>query len=94
MMRGATAPQMEVYHDESSTLVGYLLGRYGPLMTMEDLAEVLRRNRKALRESMQSNPDAEWVKAIVSTRVTLGSRDMFRSHEIAELLLSDWRCGV
>lgn len=92
-MRGATAPQMEVHHEEGSALVGYLLARYGPLMTMEDLAEVLRRNRKALRESMHSNPDADWVQAILSTRVTLGSRDMFRTHEIAELLLSDWRCG-
>jgi hypothetical protein len=84
---------MEVHHEEIGTLVGYLLAQYGPLMNMEDLAKVLRRNRKALREAMQSNPEADWVKAILSTRVTVGARDMFRTHEIAEMLQADWRCG-
>lgn len=88
-MFDAAASRCEAGEDDGGVLLSYLLSQYGPLMTLVDLAAVLRRNRKALRESLRNEPDADWVKGVMRARVAVGARDMFRTHDIAEFLQPD-----
>lgn len=88
-MLDAAVSRCETDEYDGGTLLTYLLSQYGPLMTLVDLAAVLRRNRKALGESLRTEPDAPWVKAILRARVPVGARDMFRTHDIAEFLQRD-----
>jgi len=60
-----------------------LLERYGPLLTLEQLATVLDRSPSGLRWSIHNQASMQDIKR---TRVQIGKRVYFRSGEIAEIL--------
>ena len=70
---------------ESEGVVGNtLIGRYGPLMNMAQLASILDRSPEGLRITLRSSGD--WVGKINSARLQLGRRVYFRTAEIADVL--------
>lgn len=64
----------------------YLLHKYGPLMTLVDLAEVLRRSEDGLRVSLPRRDPL--YSALRAARARLGRRTYFRTVTIA-VVLSD-----
>lgn len=61
-----------------------LLGKYGPLLTLCQLAELLDRSPQGLRISLNNNtPLSQFLKP---KRLKIGRRVYFRSSHIAELL--------
>jgi hypothetical protein len=61
-----------------------LLGTYGPLLTLCQLAELLDRSPQGLRISLNNNtPLSRFLKP---KRLKIGRRVYFRSSHIAELL--------
>ncbi len=61
-----------------------LVGQYGPLLTITQLAKVLNRSPEGLRISLRSTSD--WVSQINASRLRLGRRVYFRTTEIAVIL--------
>lgn len=61
-----------------------LLERYGPLMTVDDLAEFLTRAPAGLRASL--NRDSEVAKTFAPTRLKVGRKSFFRTHQVIEVL--------
>jgi hypothetical protein len=58
-----------------------LTEKYGPLMSVANLAECLDRSPDGLRISLSSDPD--WAKAINAAKHKLGRRVYFKTPEIA-----------
>lgn len=67
----------------------YLLEKFGPLVTNDQLAEVLHRQPAGLIWSL-SQP-GEFAEAINATKVKLGKRTYFKSGPLAAVL-SDSTC--
>lgn len=63
-----------------------LLNRYGPLLSIHQLASVLDRSPEGLRISLRA--PAEWSEKINATRLKIGRRVYFRTAQVAELLAS------
>jgi len=61
-----------------------LLGKYGPLLTLCQLAELLDRSPQGLRISL--NNDTPLSRFLKPKRLKIGRRVYFRSNHIAELL--------
>lgn len=69
---------------EIAAMEDTLIGRYGPLMNMAQLASILDRSPEGLRITLRST--GEWVEKINATRLRLGRRVYFRTSEIAQVL--------
>jgi hypothetical protein len=61
-----------------------LTRRYGPLLSMTQLAALLDRSPDGLRITLRSS--GEWVSRINATRLRLGHRVYFRTSEVADVL--------
>lgn len=61
-----------------------LLERFGPLMTVDDLAELLERTPLGLRASL--NRDSDVAKTFSTARLKIGRKSFFRTHQIVEVL--------
>jgi hypothetical protein len=61
-----------------------LLSKYGPLLTLCQLAELLDRSPQGLRVSL--NSDTALSRFLKPRRLKIGRRVYFRSNHIAELL--------
>lgn len=61
----------------------FLLKNYGPLLTINQLAEVLSRSADGLRQSLGRKCD--WSLGINAARVKVGKRIYFRTVEIAKV---------
>ncbi len=61
-----------------------LLERFGPLMTVDDLAELLERTPLGLRASL--NRDSDVAKTFSTARLKIGRKSFFRTHQIIEVL--------
>jgi hypothetical protein len=61
-----------------------LTKRYGPLLSMTQLAALLDRSPDGLRITLRSS--GEWVSKINATRLRLGRRLYFRTAEVADVL--------
>lgn len=61
-----------------------LLSKYGPLLTLCQLAELLDRSPQGLRISL--NSDTAFSRFLKPRRLKIGRRVYFRSNHIAELL--------
>jgi hypothetical protein len=61
-----------------------LLSKYGPLLTLCQLAELLDRSPQGLRISL--NSDTALSRFLKPRRLKIGRRVYFRSNHIAELL--------
>jgi hypothetical protein len=66
------------------TIEESLINRYGPLLSLTQLATVLDRSPEGLRISLRT-PN-QWVQRINGTRLRLGRRVYFRTSEIAGIL--------
>ena len=67
------------------TIQDILVKHYGPLLTTEQLAQVLKRSPEGLRLTLRGN--SEWVQRINRARLRLGRRVYFRTLEIAQILV-------
>lgn len=63
----------------------FLLQKYGPSLTLEDLAEVLKRKPSGVR-SVLSRDEDDWAKEINKKKVYIGRRVYFPAEAVAELL--------
>lgn len=70
---------------EVSSTLDFLLQKYGPSLTLEDLAEVLKRKPSGIR-SVLSRDEDDWAKEINKKKVYIGRRVYFPAEAIAELL--------
>ncbi|MDY7566839.1 hypothetical protein RGU44_17590 [Pseudomonas sp. 5C2] len=61
-----------------------ILERFGPLVTLEQLAELLHRQPGGLAWSLSQ--EGEFSGAINATRVKLGRRSYFRTSELAGII--------
>lgn len=61
-----------------------LLERFGPLLSVSQLAIVLNRSSEGLRLSLRT--PSSWAEEINSTRIKIGRRVYFRTTEIATIL--------
>lgn len=68
-----------------------LLERFGPLLSLPQLANVLDRSPDGLRISLRSNNP--WATEINKTKLKVGRRLYFRTSQIGGLLDSDQLCG-
>ncbi|AOW14540.1 plasmid-related protein [Hydrogenophaga crassostreae] len=66
------------------TIEETLLQRYGPLLSISQLATVLDRSADGLRISLRSSN--EWSCRLNTSRLKIGRRVYFRTSEVAELL--------
>ncbi|MFA5491155.1 MAG: DNA-binding protein [Candidimonas sp.] len=69
------------------TIEDALLNRFGPLLSLSQLATILDRSPDGLRISLRSNND--WASQINSARLKIGRRVYFRTGQIAEILESE-----
>lgn len=61
-----------------------LLERFGPLLSVSQLATVLNRSSEGLRLSLRTS--SAWANEINTARIKIGRRVYFRTTEIAEIL--------
>jgi hypothetical protein len=66
------------------TIEDSLLQRFGPLLSLAQLAAVLDRSPDGLRVSLRS--ESEWSRRINEARLKIGRRIYFRTSQIAEVL--------
>jgi hypothetical protein len=69
------------------SLEDHLLSTYGPLLTLEQLAQLLHRSPKGLAFTLSTNSDL--AGQINAMKIRLGRRVYFRSCEVAGLLSGD-----
>lgn len=65
----------------------YLVARYGVLMTLDNLAELLKRTPAGLRIGLTTDGDVS--KRFGPARVKIGRRVFFRTHQVVEALELD-----
>lgn len=66
------------------TIEDTLLQRFGPLLSVAQLALVLDRSPEGLRISLRAT--SEWVTEINKARLKIGRRVYFRTSQVAEVL--------
>lgn len=64
-----------------------LIETYGPLLSLDELAQILKRSRDGLRLSLRSN--SEFASTWSSARIKIGKRVYFRSADVARLISSE-----
>lgn len=69
------------------TIEETLLTRYGPLLSINQLASVLDRSPDGLRISLRTA--SEWSAKINTTRLKIGRRVYFRTSQVAQLFASN-----
>lgn len=62
----------------------FLIGKYGPLMTLNELAQVLKRSEDGLRVCLTKNDP--FYRAIADARLHLGRRLYFSTPAIGAIL--------
>lgn len=67
-----------------TTIEETLLEKYGALLTIADLAEVLSRSVEGTRLSLRSR--TSWSERVNAARLKIGRRVYFRTCEIAQFL--------
>ncbi|UAW98753.1 DNA-binding protein [Halopseudomonas nanhaiensis] len=73
------------------TIEDSLHDRFGPLLSLVQLANILDRSPDGLRISLRSQND--WASEINQTKLKIGRRVYFRTSQIAELLDGDRLCS-
>ncbi len=66
------------------TIEDTLLQRFGPLLSIAQLATILDRSPDGLRISLRTT--SEWTQRINKARLKIGQRVYFRTSQIAEML--------
>ena len=63
-----------------------LFAKYGPIMTVQQLADVLHRSSEGIRISLAQNPESRFNKALIAARFKINRGIRFRTAEIANIL--------
>lgn len=71
-----------------STTLDFLLQKYGPTMTLEELAVVLKRKPGGVRVVLAMRTE-EWAINLSSRKIYIGRRVHFPTDSVAELLTGD-----
>lgn len=66
------------------TIEEALIAKYGPLLTIVELATELDRSPQGLRISLRTKE--EWARKVNAAKLRLGRRVYFRTSEISQLL--------
>lgn len=66
------------------TIEEVLLNRYGPLLSVNQLASILDRSPDGLRISLRTA--SAWSAKINATRLKIGRRVYFRTSQVADML--------
>ncbi len=74
------------------TMEDSLLQRYGPLLSMAQLATVLDRSPDGLRISLRATN--KWTQRINKARLKIGRRIYFRTSQIADVLSDESLYGT
>lgn len=69
------------------TVKKYMLDRFGPLMTVEDIAQVLGRSAVSVRNSISNNNETS--QRLKPTIVRIGRRIRFRTAQVHDVLQLD-----
>lgn len=72
------------------TIEETLLRRFGPLLSVAQLASVLDRSPDGLRISLRAT--SEWAQKINAARLKIGRRVYFRTSQVAQLI--DEQCAA
>ncbi len=67
-----------------------LIERYGILLSLDDLAEVLKRSRDGLRIALRG--DSEFARTWCPVKKKIGRRVYFRASDVARLIDERWQC--
>lgn len=80
-------PTQDLTHDHTvGHVLAHMLQRYGPLMSLDDVAEVLKRSPQGLRVSCyRNNPLAQMLN---HAKVPLGRHVRYRTGDIARFIQS------
>lgn len=71
----------------SNDIKNYLVEQYGPLLQIEEVAEVLRRKPKAIASALTSKSRQEvWVHKLREATVKIGRRRLFSAAGVASLI--------
>ena len=71
-----------------STTLDFLLQKYGPTMTLEELAVVLKRKPGGVRVVLAMRTE-EWAANLNRRKIHIGRRVHFPTEAVAELLTGD-----
>jgi len=71
----------------TTTTEEFLLGKYGPLLSLSQLAKLLDRSTDGVRISL--NGDTEFSRQIKPTKIKLGRRIYFRTALVAKIISGD-----
>lgn len=69
------------------SLAEILINKYGPLMSLENLAETLKRSTEGVRNGLTK--DMEPYRKIREARVRIGRRVYFQTLKIAAIILGE-----
>ncbi|WCM90012.1 hypothetical protein [Acidovorax sp. NCPPB 3576] len=72
----------------ATTPLDFLLQKYGPTMTLEELAVVLKRKPGGVRVVLAMRTE-EWAISLNSRKIYIGRRVHFPTDAVAELLTGD-----
>ncbi|RJG14316.1 DNA-binding protein [Pseudomonas cavernicola] len=67
-------------------------GKYGPLLSLQELAEILHRSPDGLRIALRG--EQAYAKKLNSTKVKIGRRIYFSTPAIARLISDEFLGGV
>ena len=73
-----------ITEDYAMTIEDTLLHRFGPLLSIAQLAAILDRSPDGLRISLRTTN--EWAQRINKARLKIGGRIYFRTSQVAEVL--------
>ena len=66
--------------------------KYGPLLSLQELAEILHRSPGGLRIALRG--EQSYAKKINATRIRIGRRIYFSTPDIARLISGEFQSGV
>jgi hypothetical protein len=70
---------------EVTSTLDFLRQKYGPSLTLEDLAEVLKRKPGGVRTVLSRN-EVSWAQELNKTKVNIGRRVYYPAEAVADLL--------
>lgn len=70
---------------EVSSTLDFLRQKYGPSLTLEDLAEVLKRKPSGVRTVLSRN-EVSWAQELNKKKVNIGRRVYYPAEAVSDLL--------
>jgi hypothetical protein len=83
---------MGVFMSSVTSVGDSISGKYGPLLSLQELAEILHRSPDGLRIALRG--EQSYAKKINAARIRIGRRIYFSTPAIAQLISSELQNGV